>query len=177
MKNDAVKLGLMYGVVSIIFTLISYYLMPGSIGSLMSLPTILGLIIMLGFLYMASKRARDANGGYIAFGDALVPPMVVYAIGSFISVLFSYLLINNIDPSLQQTIADATKEITEGMWDTMGLTEDQKLEAAEKMEAEQANQFSLGTLGLGWLVSQIMGLIISAIIAAIVKKEEPMPVV
>jgi len=177
MKNDTVKLGLMYGVVSIVLSLISYYFMPGSIGSFTSISSILGWIFLVGFLYMASKRARDAKGGYIAFGEALVPPMIVYIIGSLISVIFAYFLINYFDPSLQETIAQATREMTEGMWDMMGLTEDQKLEAAEKMEADLANQFGIGQLMIGWLTSLIIGLIFSAIIAAIVKKEEPMPVV
>lgn len=177
MKNDAVKLGLLYGLITIGLALLSYYVMPESIASFTSIPSILNWIFMIGFLYMASKRARDAKGGYIAFGEALVPPMVTYGIGTLISGVFSYLMINFIDPSLLDTIQEAVKNMSEGMWDTMGLTEDQKLEAAEKMEEQQAGQFGLAQTALGWLMGLILGLIISAIVAAIVKKEEPMPVV
>ncbi len=178
MKNDAVKLGLMYGVVSIIISMIVYFTNPKAMMDFSSWHMILGYILMIAFPYMAAKRAKDANGGFIAFGEALVPAMVTFAIGLLISNVYSYLLLNYFDPSLQETLNVAAREMTEGMWDMMGLSEEAKLEAAEQMEQQQANQFGIVQSALGFIVSLIFpGLVISAIIAAIIKKEEPMPVV
>lgn len=68
----------------------------------------------------------------------------------------------------------------ESMFDAMGYTEEQKLQAIEQAERMQGGQsgFGLGQLLIGWFSNVvIMGLPISAIIAFILKKEEPMPVV
>ena len=75
---------------------------------------------------------------------------------------------------------EGAKEMQEGMFDMIGLTEEQKLQALEEAERQQAGQnpFGLGALLIGWVTNLFfMGLPIGAIIAAIVKKNEPMPVV
>lgn len=178
MKNDAVKLGLMYGVVSILISMIIYFTNPKAMMSFSSWHMILGYILMIAFPFMSAKRAKEAKGGFITFGEALVPAIVTFAIGVLINNIYTYLLLNHFDPSLQETINVAAKEMTEGMWDMMGLSEEAKLEAAEQMEQQQAGQFGLAQTALGVIISLVFpGLPIAAISAAILKKEEPMPVV
>lgn len=178
MKNDAVKLGLLYGGVSILISLIVYFTNPKGMLDFTSWHMILGYILMIAFPYMASKRARDANGGYLAFGEALVPAMVTFTIGFLMQSIYSYLLLNYFDPGLQETLAVAAREMIEGTWDMMGLTEEMKLQAAEDLEKQQAGQFTLWSSTINFIVGLFFpGLVISAIVAAIVKKQEPMPVV
>ena len=58
--------------------------------------TLLGFGIAIGLMYLAAKKARDKKGGFIPFGEALVPCLGTFAIGSLISVIFMYLLVNHI---------------------------------------------------------------------------------
>lgn len=180
MKNNGVKFGLIYGVLSILTLIVTYFVSPKSMMDISWWRMLLGFAIAGGIMYYAAKKTRDEKGGFIPFGEALVPSLVTYAIGSLMSVLFMYLLINNIDPGLQPIIEEAAKEMQENMLDMMGFTEEQKLQAIEEAERQQAGQnpFSLFTLMVGWFSNIFfMGLPISAIIAAIVKKKEPMPIV
>lgn len=180
MKNDTVKFGLMYGGATILIMLIVYLTDPKSIVSIAHWSTVLGFVVAIGLMYLAAKKARDNKGVFIPFGEALLPSLGTFAIGSLMGILFMYLLANHLDPNLQPILEEGAKEMQESMFETMGFTEEQKLQAMEEAERQQAgqDQFSLGTSLLGWLINLfIMGLPISAIIAAIVKKQEPMPIV
>ena len=180
MKNDTVKFGLLYGIISILILLALYFIDPKSLMDISLWRTILGFAIMGGLMYLAAKKARDKKGGFIPFGEALVPGIMTYIIGSLMGVVFMYFLINHIDVSLLPILEEGAREMQEGMFDMMGFTEEQKLQAMEEAERQQAGQnpFGLGTLLIGWVTNVfIMGLPIAAIIAAIVKKQEPMPVV
>jgi len=175
-----VKSGLMYGGVSILITLGAYLSDPKSMMDLSNWSSILGYVVGITFMYLAAKKARDKKGGFIPFGEALVPSLVTYAIGMFIGVLFTYLLINYLDPSIKPIIQEGAKEMLESTYSTMGLSEEQILIAMEEVERQQEGQDQFGILPslLGWLMSILIpGLPIAAIIAAIVKKKEPMPIV
>jgi len=180
MKNDTLKFGLIYGIVSILIMGLVSVIDPKAMMKFSHWSTILGFAAAIGLMYYAAKTARDKKGGFIPFGEALVPSLGTFAIGSLISVLFMYLLVNHINPDLIPIMEEGAKEMQEGMFDMMGLTEEQKLQAMEEAERQQAgtNPFGLGALLIGWVTNLFfMGLPIAAIIAAIVKKNEPMPVV
>ena len=142
--------------------------------------TFLGFAAAIGLMYLAAKKAKDKKGGFIPFGEALVPGLGTFAIGSLISVIFMYLLVNHINPDLIPILEEGAREMQEGMFDMMGFTEEQKLQAIEEAERQQAGQdtFGLSAILIGWVTNLFfMGLPIAAIIAAIIKKKEPMPIV
>ncbi|GEM_PF-4963859 len=182
MKNDTIKFGLMYAAASSLVILLTYFVDPKAISRFMHWSTALHFAAMLGLMYMAAKTAKEKKGGFIPFGEALVPSLGTFAIGSLLGGmgLFFYLLVNYFDPSLQPIMEEGAKEMSESMLDAMGLSEEQKLQQMEIMEEQQSGMspFGLKTLILGWLMNLfVMGLPISAIIAAIIKKKEPMPIV
>ncbi|MEM1122725.1 MAG: DUF4199 domain-containing protein [Bacteroidota bacterium] len=180
MHKETIKLGVIYGIFSIVLTTITAYISPKSIMSLTHWSTIIAWIALIGFGYLGAKKARERKGGFIPFGEALVPSFLTIAIGSLISSLFMYILVNFINPDLIAIMQEAALEMSDGMIDLMGGTEEMKLQAREKAEQDQAgvNPFGLGTILLNYVVSLVFPLLpIAAIIAAIVKKNEPMPVV
>ena len=73
MQKDTIKLGVIYGLVSIFMVIVTAYTAPKAMMSFSHWSTILGFIVMIGFAYFAAKKARDRKGGYIPFGEALVP--------------------------------------------------------------------------------------------------------
>ena len=175
MKNQGIKFGLIYGVLSIVLSLVTYFTAPENLISFTSWTAIAGLVLMLACMFMSSKNTRDHKGGFISFGEALVPSIITFLIGNVMVLTYMYLLTNFIDPDIQETLKQSTLDMQRGMLEMTGMSEDQVLETLEKAEAETGNQFGLSTLLLGTLSNVfIMGLPISAIIAAIVKKKEPM---
>ena len=175
MKNNGIKYGLIYGGLSILLSMIVYFTSPENMVSFTSWNFIAGLILMVAMLYLAAKKTRDDKGGYIPFGEALVPALVTFIVGNLIGIIYMYVLTNFIDPGVQAIIQESTIEMQKGMFEMAGMSEDQILEAIERAEADMEGQFNFGSLVLGMLINiLIMGLPISAIIAAIVKKKEPM---
>ena len=129
---------------------------------------------MVVTMFLAAKKTRDQKGGYLPFGEALIPPIVTFIIGMLIGQVYFHVLTNYIDPSVQEIIKQGVLDMQRGMFETVGMPEDQILEQLEKIEIEQENQFSTTAILLGILnVILVMGLPISAIIAAIVKKKAP----
>ncbi len=180
MKNDTIKFGVFYGLATILLSLVTYYTNPKIMMSPTSWTSILSYVVAIGFMYLAAKKARDKKGGFIPFGEALVPSLLTYAIGMLMGILFIYVLINFIDPSLQPILEEGAQEMLESTYDALGMTEEQKLQQMELIEQQQEGREPFGLLQslIGWLMSIfIPGLPIAAIIAAIVKKKEPMPIV
>ncbi len=174
MKNNGVKFGLISGLFTILIYLASYFFLDiRSLISITSWENVVGLIIGMVLMYMAAKKTRDQKGGYIPFGEALVPAFITSAISTFIGIFFFYILVNFIDPSLQDVMAEATLDSSRKMFEMAGMSEDKILEELEKVEDQESN--SLASIAIGFFTSiLIMGLPLSAIIAAIVMKKEPM---
>ena len=180
MHKETVKLGVVFGIFSILLTTITAYTSPKSMMSFSHWSTILGFVAIFAFAYFSAKKARDRKGGFIPFGEALIPSFLTIAIGGLISTLFMYVLINFINPDLIAIMQEGALEMSDSMIEMMGGTEEMKLEAREKVESEQAGStpFGLGSILINWAVSLLFPTLpIAAIMAAIVKKQEPMPVV
>jgi hypothetical protein len=181
MKNDAIKFGLYYGAFSIILTLFTYFTDPKSLMNLSLRNIILSYAIIGGFMYFTVKKVKEKKGGFITFGEAFVPSIVMFTVGVLINSLFQFMLINYIDTGLLPILEEGSRELTEKMYDTMGMSEEAKLQAledAEQRKSEGWGPFSFLSLMLGNIVEIIIqGFPLAAIIAAISKKKEPMPVV
>ncbi|MEM6317257.1 MAG: DUF4199 domain-containing protein [Bacteroidota bacterium] len=176
MQNQGVKFGLIYGGFTIIVLLVGYWTAPESMMDVTSWRSIVSYLVMGVCMFLAAKKTRDAKGGFIPFGEAFVPPMVTYVIGGLIGILATYLLVNVIDPSLQEVIIEGMIEMQEGIFDSVGMPEDQKIQALEELEEQMTENgaYGLAQISIGFLTNVFfIGLPISAIIAAIVKKKEP----
>ena len=176
MHKDTIKYGVLYSIISILSVMITYYINPKELFNFFSLKTIIGFAIMFGFMYLAAKKARERAGGFIPFGEALVPAFLIYAIGGFIGALFMHFLMNYYDPSLHDVVKEFQRGVTQSTGEMMGLSEDQILEMVEETELKQAEKNSSGIVEgiMGYLFGCLwMGLPFAAIAAAIVKKKEP----
>jgi len=172
MNNNGIKYGLIFAGSSIILNLIAYFTDVKSLMSLTGWRSIVGIILMIGFMYLAAKKTRDQKGGFIPFGEAFVPSFVTFAIGGIFGTGFIYLLINYSDPSVQEIINQSLEDLNRNALEMAGLKEDQVLEVLEKMKED--DPFSISRAIVGFFSNLLtMGLPISAIIAAIVKKKNP----
>ncbi len=121
-----------------------------------------GLII--GGLVMAMKKYRDSAGGYMTFGKGFNTGFWASLVMAVITAVWTYLFFAVIDPSLPETIMEATR--------------DRMLEQGQSEEAvDQAMQYTEMFLkpgmmtifaGIGILFT---GVIISLIVAAIMQRK------
>lgn len=167
--KQGIKFGVIYGVVISALTLVMYLVNKDWVVDTW-LNMGLSLVIGTAILVMTSRAAKADNGGILPFGEAFISLVVCFAVGSLIAALFSYVLYNFIDPSLQELLKEKTIEMTEKIAGMFGgnMNEDELDNLRETME--ETDVTSLSTFIVNWLSGTLMGAVYCLIIAAIVKK-------
>lgn len=141
---------------------------PGENSGMVWIANLLNWGIMGYFMYAAAIKHRDQDlGGYISFGRAFaVGAMVLLAI-VLITVVWSYIYFALIDPDIFTTIRDASLE---QMVEQRGMSEEDAEAALDTMSFMWTPGGMSIMAGIGVTVA---GLIIDAIIAAVVKRNNP----
>lgn len=168
MENPGIKWGVYLGVASVIWTLIAYL-----IGAkfLLSTGGYIGFVIYLIAMIMAAREAKSLLGGFASFGEVFKPSFVTFAIGTAIALVFSFILMNFVDPSLIDAQKEVAIEATRKMVERFGGGEAAIEQAI--IEIENSNPVSAGRMALGYVFYMIPGAIVSAIIALFTKKNNP----
>jgi hypothetical protein len=171
LMNNALKHGLILGVISIAITLLlyvaDYTLMADWKVGLFSFAVFIGYAIYAGIGY------RKEIGGFIEFGKAFQHGLIIFAVSALISTIFNILLYSVIDPELPGKLTEASMEATAAMMEKFGVPEDQLEEAMEKAREDTAKRFTVSGLATGYLFALIFCAIFALITGAIVKKKQP----
>jgi hypothetical protein len=159
----ALKWGVIGGLVSIIFATALYMTELWKNGLISSL---VGILPMVVFLFLAAKEFRTENNGFLSFGEGLSVSMLTGAIYSLLGNLYAQLYQKIIDPGFVDKMKDFQFEKLE----EQGLSEEQIEQAMEL-----TSKFSTGGLSflIGLLGSLLFAFIIALIISAILKKNKP----
>lgn len=169
MENPVIKNGLFYALASVLISLLLWM-----VNKALLFNTVVGILVGLAlpiiFMIMANRERRDQQEGYLSFGEGIVTSLGTYAIGSFVGIVFTWVLINYIDPSLIELQQKVTMEASEKMLEMFGGNEEMIEEMREKLEEDMINP-TLGQNLFGWAVSLLFpGLLFALIVAAITKK-------
>ncbi len=162
-KSIILNYGLYLGLTGVIIHLILFA--TGSLLEYQWISNIVGLIAMVAFIVIGIKKFRDANGGYISWGQGVKIGLGISMISAVISVVYTLLFMNVIDPSFQQQ----AMEFQQQKWLDAGMTEEQ-IEGATEMANKFQSPGIISAMILG--MSAFLGFVISAIVAAIMKKSE-----
>lgn len=150
-----------YVVMSLLMYLVNFNMM--SIGGMVAFYV---STFAVGFVFaiMAMRHQRDRlDGGYISYGKALLIGLLTVLIGTFVSSLWNYVLINFIDPDY---VANLKEQFVE-TW-----SERMPPEALEKALEGFDKAGDIGSnLKNGLLGGAIYGLIVGLISAAFMKKQ------
>ncbi len=165
------KYGIIYGILAIVISLISYY--TTFLNSWIQ--GILGFAIMIFFMLMAGKEQRETQGGYIKYLDAFKVTFLSAFLGTVISVFFSIIMINLIDPSLADKLSEFAIEQTRTTMEKIGTPSDKIEEAVESMEESLPNSFSPYNQLLALLMSSFFIAIISALVSLFIRRENQNP--
>jgi len=169
MNHPSVKYGVFGGFVSIIITLVLWFINPDYL--LNSVGTITGILVLIYFMYLAGKEARELSGGYIDFGEIFKYLFITFVIMTLISAIFNYILFNFIDTGMIERQKEMAIKAVEKMASLIG-DEEVLDEMSDKIE-EQDFSYSFGKAIQGWVFGMILGAIIAAVQGAIMKKKDP----
>ncbi|RIY37578.1 DUF4199 domain-containing protein [Capnocytophaga canis] len=166
-KNIMLKYGAYFGVGVVAINVIMYAtgmvysgnMMVGLVSSALTL-----LVSILAIVY-GIKAFKGANGGFLAMGEALKIGVGIALIGGIIVTLYTYIFMNYIEP-------DFTKKIMELQFEKMGemgmSMSETEMDAAIAM-SDKMGAFTYISSLVGYL---LLGLIVSAIAGAVMKKQE-----
>jgi len=160
--------GLVAGLAMILLTTVLYL---SGVNAYLGPAAYLGYAILLTMAIVAPLREKKDGGGYLEFRDALKAAFLVFVIALALQTLFTWVLMNYIDPAFRQVVEQAIMEKMEKFMLRMNLSQDKIDEALAKDRG--ANQFSLSKSMIGLCVSYIVFFLVSLVIAAIVKKKKP----
>lgn len=128
----------------------------------------LSLIIPITFMSRAALEERKSLGGYISFSEALQPAYICLIIGVVAFSIFQYAIMN-LDFELLEIQRDIAVESIQALKGFANLS-DENVATFEEMTPEDLKpNFQAFMLGLA--KNFILGFIIAAIIAAIVKRK------
>ncbi|MBC7885955.1 MAG: DUF4199 domain-containing protein [Saprospiraceae bacterium] len=169
LENHPVRNGLILGVASIVFTLGLYLINPKF---MLSWGSWAGIIIMVYFMRKSVLDQKKDNKGFISLGEGFKMGWLTYILGTVISTLFSFVLINYIDPSLIEILKDIQIEAIEQISKSFNMPEDTMQAQIEAIE--DTNPFSVASLGIALPISFLFpGAVIAIIIASVLKKNVP----
>lgn len=161
-KQVALKWGLVSGIISIVLFLAIYF--GGLLGE--SWPNWIGAVVTAGIIYMAHKEFKELGDGYMSYGKGLSIGTFTSAISAGVSSIFAYIYMKFINLDYTTEIIDITRM---GMEDD-GQGEDQ-IEVAmgfvEKMMTPEI------MFGMGLFMGILFGFIISLVVSAITKNNDP----
>ena len=169
MQNHFVKYGLMMGVAAIIFSLMLYLANPSF---LVTWGSWAGLVITIYFMIKSVNDTKRDNKGFLSLGEAFKAGWLAYVLGSFISSVFMYILVNFFDPTLIDVIRQTQIEAMQKVGETLNFPPEQLKEQISMIE--DTNPFGLAQIALSIPISFLFpGAVIAIIIAAIVRKNDP----
>jgi len=153
--------GIILGLISIVYTLVLYFLdmtFNKSLGYIF-------IVVQIGILFYMLKSYRDTVlHGYMTYGQSLGAGVVIILYSTILTTIFSYILYKFIDPGLTTKIL----AITEESMASRGMTQ-------EQVDAGMAMSKKMMTPGFmvisGFLGSMLFGTIASLLVSIFTRKE------
>jgi hypothetical protein len=172
MFKIAAKYGLIGGLIMILPNVITFIVGVEK----MSNPWLSGsiqLVVFVLLIFLGIKAVRDfrhLSEGTITFTNAFATAITAFLITAVISIIFTFIMQNYIDPEFGDNLKQATLSRMEKQFESSRLPEEQKEAILQKIEEKDFNfniTMAVKALGINILIYSV----ISLIIAASVKKD------
>lgn len=174
-KTEALKNGAIWGVISVVIFLVTWYLMPNLMSSYFygGFVFLIGIALAVFFCIDMRKKA----GGYWTFGEALWTIFVMFLMSMAITYVFTILFGKFIDTTYPTTMKELVMEKTESMYKSMGMAEEDMAKAMASTQDRLDSQFtpSFGQAIVGFGISAVIYFIGALIFALIFKRANPNP--
>lgn len=159
----SLKWGLILGLLGIVSTTVMY-----TMGwfSQMTISFVIMFICFIAVLYLAFKEFRDLNGGFMSFGQGVGLGMLLFATAGVIAGIYDFVYKQFIDT----TLVDKQLSIFEEQYESMGMSPEMIEQSLSSAKVWMDGPLALGASVLSYV---LYGLICSLIMAAIMKKNQP----
>lgn len=161
----ALKWGAILGIAQIIFSIIIFVTDNFGNSALGSV----AYLLILGALILAMRDFRSLNGGYMTYGEGVSVGTLTAAISGFLSSIFSVFYMTVIDTGVMERVMDKTREQMEAQGNLSDEQIDQAMEISQKFQSPGI-LFVFGVLGAAFV-----GLILSLIVAAFIRRNKTTP--
>ncbi len=164
--------GVILGIVSVIFSLIMYMtgFMPYNIKRAV-LVGLITLIITIIFLVTGTKSYRDKIlNGTITYWNAVMVGLLIVVFSAILSSFYSLIFNLYIDPEYMNKVTEASKNWWYDYLNRVGATDYQIEDTMNKLDKQMADSSPIKSFFKGLYMSAILGLILSLITSAFVKK-------
>ena len=161
-KSIILNYGLYTGILSILIAVILYALgMSANPGIAMGIVSFVAPLILL---VLGIKKFKTTNNGVMSWGQGVKVGVGIALVWGVLALGFQFILENVIDPGLIEQKLQVTRTALEN-W---GMNQD----VIDAQLEKQRNQNPLFASALGLILFAVIGFIVSAIAAAIMKKSE-----
>jgi hypothetical protein len=162
-KSVGVKWGIILALISIVLSLVvNIFEMYGND----TIIQVVSMILLVAALAMSYSEFKSGNEGFMTLGQGFSLGMLIIAISSVISNVFSYFYMTIIDPGM----IDSIREIQVTEMENQGLTDEQIEMAMEYAEFFMTPHM---IVLMALIFTLFFGAIISVIVAAIMQKKKP----
>nr|WP_315136758.1 DUF4199 domain-containing protein [uncultured Capnocytophaga sp.] len=168
----ALRNGILLGLASVAFTVLLYvtdFLYTDN--TLLAVITwLINIAISVVFIAIAVEQYKKANEGFLSIGEAIKVGVLVAVIAGVIGAIYQVIYATIIDPDYYDKVVEVAMKKMSAM---ANFNEEQLEEFQDKMYTNKPSIVSSFSTSI--IFSAIGGLIISAIVGAVKKKEQPMP--
>lgn len=173
LKAEALKNGAIWGAISLIIFLATWYIVPDLMGSYVysGLNLLIGIALAVYFCIDMRKKA----GGYWTFGESLFKIFVMFLTSMAIVYIFNILFGKFIDTSYPSTMKEMILSKTEGTFKSLGMSDEALDKALASTSESMDKQFSptFGQAIVGFGISAVFYFLGAIVFALIFKKTKP----
>ena len=165
-KSIIITYGIILGSISVVFQLMLFFLDMHYKND--STAGIVSLIIMIGVLLYSFISHKKINGGYILLSEALKIGLGVSLVSALITIIYTQILINFLDPETMQKSLDLTMDT---MRSENPEISQEALDTVRSIQEKMSSPLIFSAVQI--IFSLFFGFIISLISGLIVKKSRP----
>ena len=168
MKNKAIKIGIISGIVILAINTILYLYQPRT---MLTFGGYAGWIVHIGFMYWANKQYRESLGGVMNIKEGFKNAWQVFATASIMEGIFAYILFNYVDGSMYEITRTMSIERAAQMCELSGISPCLELQNAEKITVEDL-KLTVGTMLYSIAYRMITpGAVLALIVAGVTRRE------
>jgi hypothetical protein len=171
MKAQAQQLALIVVVLGILMFLLSYLVDTSILFKYWWLGMVYQWIVPIGLSIYAVSNAKRKLNGFISFKSAFGTSVIGLIIGTTIVVLFNALMYNVIDTDFKAEMENKTIEFTVQFMERVGAADEQIDDSIALLEKKDQFGWKAQIMGLTFI--SVFYLLISLIVAAAMKKNNP----
>jgi hypothetical protein len=169
MKPNSLNLAISVAIASILIFLLGAVLNLGMMAQFITGALALVVVVALPIIFIRKERLQ--LGGFITFGDAFRISFFGLLIGGAVSVLFTMLYIQFIDPEYAENTTLKAMEMTKNFMDG-NVPEEQIEETLRKMETDMGEGFTPLGMAKSFLWYVLFYVVLSSVLAAFLKKDD-----